>query len=43
MLASDGSLQTTVGQLETLVGGGVATIDNQDCTLPAGIHGRVAQ
>ena len=39
MLASDGSLQTTVGQLETLVGGGVATIDNQDCTLPAGSTG----
>ncbi len=39
MLASDGSLQTTVGQLESLVAGGVKTIGDQECTLPGGSTG----
>jgi Divergent InlB B-repeat domain len=39
MLASDGSLQTTVGQLETLVGGGLAKIDDQQCALAGGSTG----
>jgi hypothetical protein len=39
MLASDGSLQTTVGQLENLVAGGVKTIGNQECALPGGSTG----
>jgi List-Bact-rpt repeat protein len=39
MLAADGSLKTTVGQLESLVSGGVKTIGNQECTLPDGSTG----
>jgi hypothetical protein len=39
MLGADGSLQTTVGQLEGLVEGGVTTIDDQDCALPLGSTG----
>lgn len=39
MLAADGSLQTTVGQLENLVAGGVKTIGDQECALPGGSSG----
>jgi hypothetical protein len=39
MLASDGSLSTTVGQLESLVAGGVKTIGDQQCALAAGSTG----
>lgn len=39
MLAADGSLQTTVGQLENLVAGGVKTIGDQECALPGGSTG----
>lgn len=39
MVASDGSLQTTVGQLESLVEGGVTTIGQKECTLPGGTTG----
>jgi hypothetical protein len=39
MLAADGSLQTTVGQLENLVAGGVKTIGDQECALPDGSTG----
>ncbi|HET6869427.1 MAG TPA: hypothetical protein VFH80_26185 [Solirubrobacteraceae bacterium] len=39
MLAADGSLQTTVGQLESLVAGGVKTIGDQECALPGGSTG----
>lgn len=34
MLAADGSLTTTVGQLEALVSQGVQQINDQNCTLP---------
>jgi List-Bact-rpt repeat protein len=39
MLAPDGSLQTTVGQLENLVAGGIKTIGDQECALPGGSTG----
>jgi phage shock protein A len=39
MLNSDGSLDTTVGELETLVDGGVQQIVDQNCTLASGTSG----
>ena len=39
MISSDGSLNTTVGQLETLIRGSIAQIDNQNCTLASGTSG----
>ncbi len=36
MLNSDGSLDTTVGQLESLINGGVQEIDDQNCTVVDG-------
>ena len=38
-LASDGSLTTTVGELEGLVNRSVSQIDDQSCTLAAGTNG----
>jgi hypothetical protein len=39
MLGADGSLSTTVGQLESLVSAGVTTISDQECALPGGSGG----
>ena len=39
MIGSDGSLNTTVGQLETLIRGSITQIDNQNCTLASGSSG----
>ena len=39
MRGADGSLDTTVGQLETLIAGGVQVIANQNCTLASGTSG----
>jgi hypothetical protein len=39
MLNSNGSLDTTVGQLETLINGGVQQIVDQNCTLSSGTSG----
>ncbi|MGZ4295561.1 MAG: InlB B-repeat-containing protein [Solirubrobacteraceae bacterium] len=39
MVASDGTLTTTVGALENLVSGGIAKIENQNCTLAPGASG----
>ncbi|MBV9414453.1 MAG: hypothetical protein JO363_05695, partial [Solirubrobacterales bacterium] len=39
MLAADGSLATTVGQLESLVTGGVQTIADANCTPASGASG----
>ena len=39
MLNADGSLDTTVGQLESLIMGGVQVITNQNCTLASGTSG----
>ncbi len=39
MLNADGSLDTTVGQLEGLITGGVQAIANQNCTLASGTSG----
>ncbi len=39
MINSDGSLSTTVGQLEALIRGSITQIDNQNCTLAAGASG----
>ena len=39
MISSDGSLSTTVGQLEALIRGSIAQIDNQNCTLAPGASG----
>ncbi|HJS93202.1 MAG TPA: hypothetical protein VJ741_02990 [Solirubrobacteraceae bacterium] len=36
MLNGDGSLDTTVGQLESLINGGVLQIAGANCTLPSG-------
>jgi List-Bact-rpt repeat protein len=39
MVSSDGTLSTTVGDLENLVSGGISKIDNQNCTLAPGASG----
>ncbi len=39
MLNADGSLDTSVGALQSLINGGVAQIDNQNCTLASGASG----
>jgi hypothetical protein len=39
MLSADGSLDTTVGQLESLITGGVQVITHQNCTLATGTSG----
>ncbi|HTU86405.1 MAG TPA: hypothetical protein VMF57_12575 [Solirubrobacteraceae bacterium] len=39
MLGSDGSLDTTVGQLETLIDGGIQQISGANCTLASGSSG----
>lgn len=39
LVAPDGSLTTTVAQLESLIGGGVHQIDNQNCAVAPGASG----